>query len=75
MRDEFPGQAFLTDVQVRKLFAYNDRKEWASFVESLGGFPKPVKVGKTRNGKDRMLYPKELVYAWILLHNSHQEGS
>ena len=71
MRDEFPGQAFLTVAQARNLLAYKDHKSWAAFLEANPDFPRMVAVGKTTNGKPRMLYPKSLVYAWIELRISH----
>jgi len=70
MRDEFPGQAFLTDAQVRRLLAYKDRKEWAAFLTMNDDFPERVDAGKTRNGKPRLLFPKDLVFAWIALRKA-----
>ena len=73
-RHEYPGQAFLTDAQVRRLLAYKDRKEWAAFLDVNEDFPDRVEVGKSRNGKPRLLFIKELVYASDCPQKTTQEG-
>lgn len=68
MRDEFPGRAYLTVPEVRRLLALHKAKDFRDFLEENADFPKPVKHGKSANGQPRMMYLKHRVYAFIDLH-------
>lgn len=67
MRDEFAGKAYLHAVEVRKLLRLTSRKDFAAFLAENPLFPKQVAVGKTRNGKPRLLFPKGKVLAFLEL--------
>ncbi len=68
MRDEFPGVAFLTPAQVRKLLGFTNPREFDAFVAEHRDFPGLVVWGKTARGKARLRYPKGKVLAFCELH-------
>jgi hypothetical protein len=65
MGDPLPGKVMVTITEVRQLFGLTDPAEFDKFVAEQPLFPRPVRLGKTANGKPRLRDVKCKVFAFI----------
>jgi hypothetical protein len=65
MDDPYHGKALLTPAEVRQLLRLPRPAQLKEFLAEQPLFPRPVKVGKTKAGKPRMMYVKQRVYSFL----------
>lgn len=65
--DPFPQSEFLGLAELKKLLAMDRTTLYEFLKDETTGFPRPVALGKTRNGKPRERWVKWEVMAWVEL--------
>lgn len=63
--DPYPKQLLLGPKELKTLLGL-DRSTWAEFLKDpTSGFPRPVRIGTTQAGRERVRWRKLEVYAWL----------
>ena len=71
MEDPFPNQVLLSLKEVLTLLGMSRNTFKEFLADNTTGFPKPIPMGKERNGKVRQRWRKSDVLAYIHLRASN----
>lgn len=63
--EPLPGQILIGLTELRKLLSLDKSGLYEFLKDPTHGFPKPVRIGTTRNGNARLRWKKASVLYWI----------